>query len=99
MGEIVTPLQEFLDYNICESVGVKECRPYVAVMRCGMMFCHVVAIVFRARKPMDMELSLLCAILEPIVTHVDCFEAFLFDCVVCKPVAHGIVNLNWGWLL
>ena len=44
------------------------------VMNCGMMFCHVVAVVLFAWGPVVSKLSLTFSVAEPMVSHVHCFQ-------------------------
>ena len=67
-----------------------------------MMFGVVVAKVSDARLPVDEELTLACAILYPIKTHIDRFRSFLFDGVFGEAVGGIIVALDWSgrmWVL
>ncbi len=52
------------------------------MMAWRMVFGMVVSKVFRTGSPVDDELFLSDAILDPIKTHVHGFGAFLFDRVV-----------------
>ena len=58
-----------------------------------VMFGMVVAEIFGAGSPEDSKLSLLFAVFEPVETHVHCFGAFLFDCVVGEACGCRVVGL------
>ena len=59
------------------------------------MFGEVVSKVSCRRSPIDVELALLDAILEPVEAHVDCLGAFLLDGVGEDASACCIVGLKW----
>jgi hypothetical protein len=63
-------------------------------MNGGMMFCHIVAIVFFAWGPVVLILSLTFSVTEPMVFHVHCFN-FFDDIVVDNAKCSGVVNSNW----
>ncbi len=65
------------------------------VMNCGMMFCHVVAVVLFAWGPVVFKLSLVFSVTEPMVFHVHCFQ-FLDNIVVDNAECSGVVPLHWG---
>ena len=56
----------------------------------------LVAQVSDARLPVDEELTLDCAIMYPIKTHVNRFRSFLFDGVVGEAVGGRVVYLDWS---
>ncbi len=63
------------------------------------MFCKVISKVRGAWVPVDLELFLCDAILDPIKSHIYGFGFLLFDMFVCKTISHGVVGLNRsGWL-
>ena len=64
-------------------------------MNCGMMLCHVVAIVFFAWGPAVLELLSTFSVAKPMVFHVLCFQ-FLDDVVVDNVKCSGVVHLHWG---
>ena len=65
------------------------------------MFQLVVTVVYRSGLLVDKELSLVCAVLEPIETNVDQLSLLLFDGVVCESSTYIVVYLygsTWlGW--
>jgi hypothetical protein len=67
-------------------------------MNCGMMFCHVVAVVLFTWGPVVSKLSLTFSVMEPMVFHVHCFQ-FLDNIVVDNAECSGVVCLHWGWKL
>ncbi len=67
-------------------------------MNCGMMFCHVVAVVLFACGPVVLKLSSTFSVAEPMVFHVHCFQ-FLDNVVVEEAECSGVVRLHWGWRL
>ncbi len=64
------------------------------MMNCGMMFCHVVAIVFFAWSPVVSKLSSTFSVAEPMVFHVHCFQ-FLDIVIVGDAECSGVVRLHW----
>jgi hypothetical protein len=44
------------------------------MMNCGMMFCHIVAVVLFAWGPVVLKLSSTFSVAEPMVLHVHCFQ-------------------------
>ena len=52
-----------------------------------MMFGEVVSLVQYASAPIDMELSLLDAVANPVKAHVDGLGTFLFDWSLAIPAA------------
>ncbi len=60
-------------------------------MNCGMICCHVVAIVLFAWGPVVLKLSLTFSVVEPMVFRVHCFQ-FLDSIVVDNPECSGIVQ-------
>ena len=56
----------------------------------------VVAKVSDAWLPVDEELTLACVIVYPIKGHVDRFQSFMFDGVVCKAFGGRVVELYWS---
>ncbi len=68
------------------------------VMNCGMMLCHVVAVVIFAWGPVVRILSSTFSVAEPMVFYVHCFQ-FLDNIVVEDAKCSGVVGLHWGWRL
>ncbi len=64
-------------------------------MNCGMMFCHVVAVVLFAWGPVVSKLSSTFSVAEPMVFHVHCFQVF-DNVVVDNANCSGVVHLHWG---
>jgi hypothetical protein len=64
-------------------------------MNCGMMLCHVVAVVLFAWGPVVSILSLSFSVVEPMVFHVHCIQ-FLDNLVVDNAKCSGVVCLHWG---
>jgi hypothetical protein len=64
-----------------------------------MMFCMIVAKVFRARAPINEELFLADSVFDPIESHVYCFGSFLLDRVISKTCGRGVVGLHGSWWL
>jgi len=54
----------------------------------------VVGKIASARLPLDDELAVLDAILEPVEAHVDCFRAFLFHRSVEDSAGHAVVSCD-----
>jgi hypothetical protein len=69
-------------------------RAHEAMMGRGVMFGEIVGEVVGAFAPVDEKLTLLYAVADPIKSHVDCFGAALFDCVVGNTSCADIVCLN-----
>ena len=70
-----------------------------SVMDGGMVLCVAIPVVGFARYPVDMEVALADTVANPIETHVDCFGAALFDCVVCDAFGGAVVCGEYGgWL-
>ncbi len=65
------------------------------VMTCGMMFCHVVAVVLFPWGPVVPKASSTFSVVEPMVFHVHCFQ-FLDNIVVEDTKCSGVVRLHWG---
>lgn len=61
-------------------------------MMLGEVVCEIVA----ARRPENVELALLCAILHPIETHIHSAGALLFDGSIEDAIGGGIVDLHWS---
>ena len=58
------------------------------------MLAQVVSLVGGARAPVDAELVLLDAVLEPVEAHVDGFRTALFDCAVHDALSAFVVGLD-----
>ena len=56
-----------------------------------MMLDVIVAQVSDARLPADEELTLACAVVYPIKSHVDRIRSFLFDGIVGEAVGSRVV--------
>ena len=56
------------------------------------MFGDEVSILVGAWCPQDTELSLFCAVNEPMVTHVDGFGAFYFGGAGSETHSHSVIN-------
>jgi len=54
----------------------------------------VVGKIANARPPLDDELAILDAILEPIGTHVNCFGPFLFDSSIEDAAGNTVVSCD-----
>ena len=64
-----------------------------------IVFSVVIPKILASRLPVDEKLALLCSVLDRIKSHINCFGAFLFDCVIGKTYCSGVVYLYWGgWL-
>ena len=64
------------------------------------VFAEVVSVVLVAGAPVDCELPLFNAILEPIKPHVNGLGAALLDSAIKDSFGTLIVGFNWcGWLL
>ena len=63
------------------------------------MLGEVVGKVFAAFAPVDDELSLADAVLDPEVAHVHCFGALVLDCIVGNAYGAAVVDLEWRWWL
>jgi len=72
---------------------------HVTMMGIGMVLGEVVAEVFFATFPMDVELALTNAVSHPIKSHVNGFGTFLFHRVIDDAFGACIVSLDGcGWL-
>ena len=58
------------------------------------MLAQVVSLVGGARAPVDSELALLDAVLEPVEAHVDGLGTTLFDCAVHDALCAFVVGLD-----
>ncbi len=67
-------------------------------MNGGMIFCHIVTLVFFAWGPVVSKLALAFSVAEPMVFHVYCFQ-FFDDIVVDGAKCSGVVYLHWCWSL
>ena len=63
-------------YYFNDQLQCNEFAPDVLMVCGGMVFGPVVSIVEFARVPLDVELFLAFAILQPMESHVNCFGAF-----------------------
>ncbi len=68
------------------------------VMNSGMMFCHIVTIVFFACGLVVSKLASTFSVPEPMVCHIHCFQ-FFDDVVVDNAECSGVVCLHWCWRL
>ena len=60
-----------------------------------MVLGVIVAQVSDAGLPVNEELPLACAVVDPIKAHVNRFRSFVFDGVVGEAVDGGVVDLDW----
>ena len=60
----------------------------------SVMLAQVVSLVGGARAPVDTELALLDAVLEPVEAHVNGFRTALFDCAVHDALSAFVVGLD-----
>jgi hypothetical protein len=66
-------------------------------MMCGgMMLGEIISKVGGSWSPVNIELFLCYAILDPVESHIHCFGFLLFDLFVGKTVCGGVVNLYYG---
>jgi len=66
-----------------------------------MVFREVVCQVFRSFLPVDSKLPLMDTIMNPIKSHVNCFQLSLFDLIVYNAVHDCIIHLDgccWLWV-
>ena len=75
--------------HLLEVLGTHE-----FVMRRWMMFGEIVGAVLFARRPIQIELSLRDAILEPVVSHVERFGSFHSYGGVEDTVRCGVVGFD-----
>ena len=68
------------------------------VVRWCMVFGEVVSQVQVAALPVDLELALLNAVLDPVEPHVHYLRASDFGSSVCKSVGGGVVGCNPCWV-
>jgi hypothetical protein len=61
-------------------------------MRSGVMFCKIISFVDEAAFPIDVELTLVDAVTNPVKAHFDGFRAFLFDSVVGDVSCSAVVR-------
>ena len=66
------------------------------VMGRGVMLTVVVSQVPFSWAPIDVELALAGAVLEPIEIHIYWLCSFLFHCTVCKDPCGSVVYLDGG---
>lgn len=69
------------------------------VMRCGMHFGVVIAHVFTARVPFNVENSTLYLVCDPEISHLHGAGPLAFDGVVCDTSGCGIVAVDGCWWL
>jgi len=71
----------------------KVCGTHSPVVAGRMVFGVIITQIFGSRAPVDEELFLAHAVLDPVEAHVDGFGPFLFDCVVGETGGGGVVGL------
>ena len=59
----------------------------------------VISFITRTWTPVNMEVTLLCSVLDPVESHIDCLGSLLLDGLVSKPHCRGVVYLDGGWWL
>ena len=64
-----------------------------------MMLGEVIGQVVGAGGPVDQELILIGAVLDPVEAHVHRFGATLLDLVIGETRCSVVVGLHWGWSL
>jgi hypothetical protein len=62
-----------------------------------MMFCVIITEIFTSWAPINVELFLADSVGQPMVSHVHCFQTFLFDCFVHVAVCSGVIRLQRRW--
>ena len=77
-------------------VGMQVLGAHEAMMVMGMMFREIIRKVVSALAPVDDELALADAVLDPVEFHIDAFGAALLDGVVGDAGGDGIVGLDRG---
>jgi hypothetical protein len=60
---------------------------------------HVVSKITLSRGPEDMEVTLFDTLSYPVVSHIECSGALLFDSFGDDPAGGRVVCLNGGWVL
>jgi hypothetical protein len=71
-------------------VEIKWAESFV-MRRAGVVLCKVVTQVCVSGGPADVELSLLNAVLDPVIAHVHNLGSFLENGFVCNAIIGGIV--------
>lgn len=65
----------------------------------GVSLCLVIGAVLGAWSPVDVELFLTNAILDPVEAHVHRFGLALTDSSIGDAAGGGVVCLDWSWRL
>jgi hypothetical protein len=105
MGEsakINTPSQHRVLCVIADhwlSVAVDIKRTESLVMGRGVVLCKVVTQVCVTGVPADVELSLLDAVLDPLVAHIHSLGSFLENIFVCNSICCGVVGFELSSVL
>ena len=82
-GGIITPLQKESNNSIGDLFSpMQVCRLHEAMMSRPVIFCVIVGQIGYAWFPVDEELTVDGAVADPVETHVDGFEALMFDGVI-----------------
>ena len=74
-------------------------RSDLTMVGSAVVFCRVVAKVDGTRGPVDVELSMVDSVAEPVEAHVNGFGSVLFDGGVHDTIRGAVVSAQWcGWL-
>ena len=77
------PLQKESNHSIGDLFSpMQVCRLHEAMMSRPVIFCVIVGQIGYAWFPVDEELTVAGAVADPVETHVDGFEALMFDGVI-----------------
>jgi hypothetical protein len=63
------------------------------------MLGKVIGQIVGSLSPMNIELTLLDLISNPIITHINCFRLSLFDSIVYNSRCAFVIGLDWSGLL
>ena len=66
------------------------------MMACWVVLCKIVGKVGGSFIPVDTEVVLLDAVLDPEVAHVHRFGALGLERTICNAVGSAVVRLDWG---
>jgi hypothetical protein len=80
------------DHWISVAVDIK--RAELLVTGRGEVFSKVVTQVCVTRGPADVELSLLDAVLDPVVAHIHSLGSFLENSFVCNSICGGVAGFD-----
>ena len=61
------------------------------------MYCVIIDKISTFWDPVDVELPLHRSVLDPKVTHVDCFQHFLLYGTISETHCLGVIHLNGRW--